>query len=368
MKYYYSSLYVHINWYLYVVNQLSCYTQGLTPIYDTGSNVFGNNSLYEAQPVYEDLTKSRNPEVKNALRQTLRQTIRNINTIQNKDEALRQSIMSINQINKALSNEAKEKEKEERQKRAKELFSKKLLEIKAHMHKLFTRFYYQGKLWEKAQNEANNKVTFADDKTLVSENTQSKLRRKKRNSVWERRNKARNLRKIMAKKEKEKLEKLRQYFYRFYTNGMISVLKKQSKKTLPIRDSLISNEEGSSKDVTSNVPTELTFMDKKLLEKKKEREELEQKRSEALKKIIYKNERHNLIILKNVFESWNLRAKIISLPKVDGLKKSVRKKKLKKSCRKKESRKNIDNTDNVDNIDNIDARNSHLEDDAKENI
>ena len=59
MKYYYSSLYVHINWYLYVVNQLSCYTQGLTPIYDTGSNVFGNNSLYEAQPVYEDLTKSR---------------------------------------------------------------------------------------------------------------------------------------------------------------------------------------------------------------------------------------------------------------------------------------------------------------------
>ena len=340
MRYYYSSLYVHINWYLYVVNQLSCYTQGLTPIYDAGSNSFGNNnSLYETQPVYEDLTKSRNPEVKDALRQTLRQTIRNINTIQNKDEALRQSIMSINQINKALSNEAKEKEKEERQKRAKELFSKKLLEIKAHMHKLFTRFYYQGKLWEKAQNEANNKVTFADDKTLGTENTQSKLRRKKRNSVWERRNKARNLRKIMAKKEKEKLEKLRQYFYRFYTNGMISVLKKQSKKTLPIRDSLISMEGGSNGDVAGNMPTELTFMDKKLLEKKKERHELEQKRSEALKNIIYKNERHKLIILKNVFESWNLRAKIISLPKVDGLKKSVRKKKLKKSCRKKESKK-----------------------------
>ena len=63
---------------------------------------------------------------------------------------------------------------------------------------------------------------------------------------------------------------------------------------------------------------------------KKERHELEQKRSEALKNIIYKNERHKLIILKNVFESWNLRAKIISLPKVDGLKKSVRKKKIKK--------------------------------------
>jgi hypothetical protein len=366
MRYYYSSLYVHINWYLYVVNQLSCYTQGLTPIYDAGANFFGNNnSLYENQPVYEDLTKSRNPEVKDALRQTLRQTIRNINSIQNKDEALRQSIMSINQINKALSNEAKEKEKEERQKRAKELFSKKLLEIKAHMHKLFTRFYYQGKLWEKAQNEANNKVTFADDKTLGTENTQSKLRRKKRNSVWERRNKARNLRKIMAKKEKEKLEKLRQYFYRFYTNGMISVLKKQSKKTLPIRDSLISMEGGSSGDVTGNMPTELTFMDKKLLEKKKERHELEQKRSEALKNIIYKNERHKLIILKNVFESWNLRAKIISLPKVDGLKKSVRKKKLKKSCRKKESKKNIENTDNIDNIE---TRNSNLEDDVKENL
>jgi hypothetical protein len=52
-----------------------------------------------------------------------------------------------------------------------------------------------------------------------------------------------------------------------------------------------------------------------------------QKRVAALKNIFYKTDRQYIIIKKNVLEKWNLRAKLLSLPKTDSLKKSMRKKK-----------------------------------------
>ena len=98
-------------------------------------------------------------------------------------------------------------------------------------------------------------------------------------------------------------------------------------------------------------------MDKKLLEKQKEKEELQKKRIEALQTIFYKTDRQYMLIKRRIVETWNLRAKIMSLPQVGApLKKSVRKKKLKKSHRKKESNKNM--LDKMESLESLESKES----------
>ena len=211
------------------------------------------------------------------------------------------------------------------------------------MHQLFTKFYYQGKLWEKEQQTHEIHIEGTSQEVLDQEN-ESKRIRGKRSSVYERRKKARNLRKLMVKKEKDRIEQLRKFFYRFHTNGMLFTLRKESKRTGGGRSSLniLGDIEKKEDEKEEEKPKELTFMDKKLLEKQKEKEELQKKRIEALQTIFYKTDRQYMLIKRRIVETWNLRAKIMSLPQVGApLKKSVRKKKLKKSHRKKESNKNM---------------------------
>lgn len=332
IKYYYSALYIHLNWYIYVVNQLS-YTQNMT--YQAsyiGTNTYTTNNDTEDPDPFKDFKpveetnkfNMHNSEVNESFRQSV-MSMAKMNNADNLEEAFRESIMTINRINDALSNEAKERQKLERQKHLKEIVLKRVKENKNAFHKIFTKFYYQGRLIEKEnENEGD-------------ENAPTKLRGKKsQNPAIERRNKARNLRKIMAKKEKEKLEKLRKYFFKFYTNGMLCKLKrnaKHSRSTKNVKFNLDVKE--YNKEDLEDKKEELTLLDKKRIEDNKKRSELEQKRISSLKVIFFKKDRQITLVKRKTIEKWNLRAKIMSL---DTLKKN-QKRSMAKSIRVKKKSK-----------------------------
>ena len=351
IKYYYSSLYIHLKWYMYVVNQLT-YQQSMNPAYQTTysapitvnpqdtSNTNDNNETEDPDP-FKDIpsaedTNTRNTsEVDDAFRQSV-MNIRKMNNSNNMEQAFRESMMTINRLNDALNNEEEKKKKLEKKKHLKDLVSKRLKEVKNDFHKMFTKFYYQGLLVEKTkkQNEESN------EGNELTEGAPTKLRAKK-NPVLERRNKARNLRKLMAKKEKEKIDTLRKYFNKFYTNGLLCKLKrnaKYSQSTKNVRfnmDVEFYNEEENKKEQKEE---ELTLLDKKRIEEKKKKEELDLKRISALKIIFFKKDRNITIIKKKTIEKWNLRAKLMSLESLKKGKKRdlakstrIKKKKLKSS-------------------------------------
>jgi hypothetical protein len=250
-----------------------------------------------------------------AVNDALRQSVMSISKMSNADnleQAFRESIMTINRINDALSNEAKERQKLERLKRLKELVIKKIKERRNQFHKLFTKFYYQGRLIEKDNNE---------EEIEGDEDSPTRLRAKKsKNPAIERRNKARNLRKIMAKKEKEKIDKLRKYFYIFYTNGMLCKLKRNAKYSHAKKNVQFNlDDKEDNKDDLDEKKEELTLLDKKRIEEERKRTELEQKRISSLKVIFFKKDRQITLVKRQTIEKWNLRAKIMSL---DSLKKN----------------------------------------------
>ena len=356
------------------------------------------------------LTSKHSSGVNDALRESI-MTIKKINESDNKDEAFRESIMTINKINDELSKEAKEKKKLERNKHLKDLIVKRLKELKNQKHKFFTKFYYQGVLAEKDKknqennenNEKDNAITISGeiensnaeiksekkgptrlrgrrkDNRQIKENKENKennenkenieIKENKENNenkeikennenkekkdskediALNRRNKARNLRKLMMKKEKEKMEKLRFYFYKFHSNGMLYQLKRNAKLTsknlLVYQD--IQHDNNINIDQNKIEEKELTLLDKKLLEKRLEEEKLYKKKIELLKTIFYKLDRQYMLYKRKIFENWNLRAKILSLSKISNtsgdLKKSQnkKKKKLKKSVKSKKNNQN----------------------------
>ena len=359
IKYYYSSLYIHLHWYIYVVNQLSTYTQNYAQAsnpdpfagYSSTNNIESNDPFRQTiKPPEENyqLSHKHSDDVNNALRESI-QTISKINDDPNPEDALRESIMTINKITDELAKETTEKEKVEKKKKIKELVIKKFQKEQNLVHKCFTKFYYQGKLIEKEKESQDNKVTInvCEGQNEIKDGQSTRLRgKKKENPVLVRREKARNLRKLMMKKEKEKLEKLRLYFYKFHTNGMLFQLKKNAKKSFSTKNVLINIEEMIRSNDKKIEEIELTLLDKKIIEQKAENEKLQKRRMDALKTVFYKTDRQYTLIKRKTIEKWNLRAKILSLSKftTSELKKSEtkKKKKLKKSCRTKKE-KNIDN-------------------------
>ena len=355
IKYYYSALYIHLNWYMYVVNQLT-YQQTTNTAYQASyygttvnnqatSNTDNNNDTEDPDPFKnippaEDTNTMHNSEVNNAFRESVMR-INQMNNSDNMEQAFRESIMTINRINDALNNEEKEKKKLEKKKHLKDLVTKRLKEVKNDFHKMFTKFYYQGVLAEKERKKNEESENNEGDDINITEGGRTKLRAKK-NPVLERRNKARNLRKLMAKKEKEKLEKLRFYFNKFYTNGMLCKLKRNAKYSQSTKNvsfnmdvAFYNEEENKSKE------EELTLLDKKKIEENKKKAELDLKRISALKIVIFKKDRNITIIKKKTIEKWNLRAKILSL---EGFKKN-KKKDLAKSMRIKKKKSKTTKSD-----------------------
>ena len=344
IKYYYASLYIHLNWYIYVVNQLS-YAQNMpyqasyigTNAYTTNNDNEDPDPFKDFKPIEETNRMTihktihntiHNSEVNDAFRQSV-MSIAKMNSTDNLDEAFRESIMTINRINDALSNEAKERQKLERLKHLKDLVVKSIKERKNEFHKIFTKFYYQGRLIEKENDE--NEIE-------GDENSPTRLRAKRsKNPAIERRNKARNLRKIMAKKEKEKIDKLRKYFFQFYTNGMLCKLRRNAKYSHANKNVQFNLDvKENNKDELDEKKEELTLLDKKKIEEDKKRTELEQKRISSLKIIFFKKDRQITLVKRQTIEKWNLRAKIMSL---DSIKKN-QKFNMTKSVRFKKKSKN----------------------------
>ena len=378
IKYYYKALYIHLNWYMYVVNQLT-YTQNYYSSLNNNSNtvvinnndinnnniinINNNNNVVSNDPdpikqFNQENNQEHNEEVNDALRESI-MTINKMNDKnKNQDEAFRESIMTINKLSDELSKEAQVKKKKERNKHLKDLVVKRLKELKNIKHHYFTKFYYQGKLAEqerinkekelereREREREKEKENEKKEGINIEKSGPTKLRGRKKDEGLDRRNKARNLRKLMMKKEKEKQEQLRFYFLKFHSNGMLFQLKKNAKINLSTKNVLVyPNLNNVSLDLepSKSEIKELTYVDKKLIEKQIEKEKILKKRIELLNTLFYKLDRQNMIVKKKIFEKWNLRAKILSLTKINApdLKKSTKKKKLRN--RKKES-KNIEN-------------------------
>ena len=223
VKFYYNTLYIHINWYMYVINQLNYY-----------QSLYQNNTSYNYPQNNNTSNQIANPtEFKSKLSE-------NIDNI---------SIENIDKINETISNEAKESKELEKHKLLKDIINKKMKEMQNNFHQMFTKFYYQGLLLEKSKNQnyekkeenKENNIVIITDKNNEEEkenkldennnNVSTRVRGKKlekKDTVTERRNKARNLKKLMMKREKDKLENLRINFYKFEINGMLHILKKNS--------------------------------------------------------------------------------------------------------------------------------------------
>ena len=349
IKYYYRALYIHINWYMYIVNQLN-YFQNLAnnPAYSGNNNYYYSNINSGAINSTKDTYKNQpNSDLNDALRESIR-TINKINDSTNPDDVLRESIRCINKITDELSKEDDIKKKAERNKHLKDLFEKRVKERKNELHRLFTKFYYQGILIAKEKSQdANKSICEVDENSISIQLNDEKgktilrgKRKEKGNPVEDRRNKARNLRKLMMKREKEKLEKLRLYFYKFHTNGMLYHLKRNAKKSFSCKNVIINIEEIQNKLKENN--DEITLLDKKLMEEELKKNKLNQEKISALKNIFYKTDRQYMVIKKKTFEKWNLRAKILSLALLPHniSKNKIKKKKIKKKKEIKESQEN----------------------------
>ena len=354
VKFYYNTLYIHINWYMYVINQLNYY-----------QSLYQNNTSYNYPQNNNTSNQIANPtEFKSKLSE-------NIDNI---------SIENIDKINETISNEAKESKELEKHKLLKDIINKKMKEMQNNFHQMFTKFYYQGLLLEKSKNQNDekneenkeNNIVIITDKNNEEEkenkldennnNVSTRVRGKKlekKDTVTERRNKARNLRKLMMKREKDKLENLRINFYKFEINGMLHILKKNSRLSR-----LTKKKSNSTQNVLTNLNLEnmennkiedikeLTLLDKKRIEEEKKKKELEKKRIEILKSIFHKKDRQITLVKRKTFEKWNLRAKFFSLISITKngkreLAKSVRfkKKKISKNDRTKSEYKR-DNRNN----------------------
>jgi hypothetical protein len=273
-----------------------------------------------------------------------------------------------------------------RKKKLKKIVQKKIDLINEYLHKLFVRFYYNGlflkmvgkfpkRNYKKARSskslmnmidtfkqencdiaknnnnneELNNKEIEIDNK----ENYIIKKKTKELNEYMKRLEKARGLRKLLSKRTKEKNEKLRKYFYKFYKAGILSKISSVRKQTnrykqrhsmIDIYDSKIVKPDGRDEKFNF-IKKSNSFMIKN---------EKKLKIKEKLQKIIFRLDRNNAKILKNIFEKYYLRSKIVSL----GNEYNVIKKKKKKKKRKKEN----DNNNEHENEKDKDKEDAKIED------
>ena len=124
--------------------------------------------------------------------------------------------------------------------------------------------------------------------------------------------KARNLRKILVNKEKEKKETLRSHFYKFYKAGIIRLMRLKGRKLKEsklnsitgsniINSNIQSNIDGNKMPiVTENTLKSIQLNNNELITLK-------------LEHILYKKNRKINMILRNVLKNWNLKANLFKL-------------------------------------------------------
>ena len=135
-------------------------------------------------------------------------------------------------------------------------------------------------------------------------------------------NKAKELRKLIRNRAKMNREKLRKYFDKLYTNGIIRSLKNApkilSQTNTPVNKEQIIYTSSQPEQQKTEQQQEEERIENEKAQKAKEREDMIRKR---LDKIVYQIDRNNLLVSKSVFSKWNLRTKLLRLKEVKGKKK-----------------------------------------------
>ena len=165
--------------------------------------------------------------------------------------------------------------------------------------------------------------------------------------------KARKLRMLLNQKNKEKLELMRKYFYKFHHAGILLALRKGTKRANLLKKirgvdletafkDIINNKEINEIDVdeNSNINDFKEALKKRVRtvkfaedENKDEDKNLDDIKISALEKLLYRADRNNKISLRNKLEIIFLKSKILSLGKYK------RKKKKSKTLKKEKERK-----------------------------
>ena len=158
------------------------------------------------------------------------------------------------------------------------------------------------------------------------------------NKINVRREKAKNLRKFLRNREKEKKDKLRTYFYKFFQAGIIYAMKKEGRRrrTLKLQSiketSKLTLNKIKTIDITSKInETQESILkfedsDDENLKKKNNNNNINEKRCEKLEHLIYKKNRFNVISMKNNFQKWNLVSKLLKMRNTQLMKKPKKKK------------------------------------------
>ena len=272
-----------------------------------------------------------------------------------------------------------ELKKAKRHKELRDLFYNKIKERQNYLHKCFTRFYYKGlmlymknKFSENNTNtnktketikEATNEIQKEKDKDEAQKEEEEDKEKSQKNAqkFSNAITKARKLRLLLNQKNKEKLDLMRKYFYKFHHAGIILALRKGTKRANLLKkirgvdletafQDLINNKEINEIDVdeNSNINDFKEALKKrvrtvKFAEDENKKNELDDMKISALEKLLYKADRNNKISLKNKLEIIFLKSKILSLGKYK------RKKKKGRTLKKEIDRNSLTpfNTDNA---------------------
>ena len=239
-----------------------------------------------------------------------------------------------------------EASKKIRNKKLKDLIRNKFMQNKEFMHSMFSKFYYQGLLFTLKTKGNNYTGIILQDNTIIK-NGQGISRENLNNNEIE--NTSQNIknshkfkcfRRLLFKKQREIKDILKCYYSKFYYNGIIFSL--QNNK---IYDEI---------EELKEIPTINGIENKSIIPNN----ELYDKKKIILKKTVFQKDKKTNIILKNSFEKWNIKAKIISMLELTRNSEEQKKSKRKKPKKKKETSKREYGIEKKSNKDNTEEKNS----------
>ena len=299
-----------------------------------------------------------------------------------------------------------ELKKVKRHKELRDLFYNKIKERQNYLHKCFTKFYYKGLMFymknkysdkSKDTNKNNEKVNSNEkekekEKEIEAQKEEEEDKEKSKKNAQKFSNaitKARKLRMLLNQKNKEKLELMRKYFYKFHHAGIILALRKGTKRANLLKKirgvdletafkDIINNKEINEIDIdeNSNINDFKEALKKRVKtvkfaedeNKDEDKKDLDDIKISALEKLLYRADRNNKISLKNKLEIIFLKSKILSLGKYK------RKKKKSKTIKKEKERSSVIEYDKgalsdgnyVQRSNTVDNKNKDDKDDDKE--
>ena len=188
---------------------------------------------------------------------------------------------------------------------------------------------------EEPKKKEEPKKEGEEEEQLTEEEIQRRKKERERiNKINQKRRK--QLKKLLEDEKKQKLHIKRMYFKKFHFRTYLFAKKNPENE----------NEVNINQYLNENLESRKTEEKRKQEEKEKElqlqkeKDELMKKRVEKLKQIIYKIDRKSIIVLKNVFQKWNIRAKLMSLKEIKENDEKRKKRKSKGKSKKKKKENN----------------------------